>query len=577
MAAKTEQFKSAGSNLGRTIGQSLSMITGKDIPNYSLLFLDATLSRKRGEHETIFMPHIVLGRSSRCHVRYGDDQKTVSREHASITVDGSNFVINHNPSASNPTYVNGRAIGGAHHLQNGDEIQLSSNGPKMRFNASTLKTSTIGLTSRIGQAMSQAVKPYKTALWVMGLLLLGALGLAGYNMYQNANMKNELIALNLEKEKIDQEIELLVAKGEANSEEMERLKKEKAKIIYRTNIIREKAPELVSSTRNDDTVIESSKPVKPDETKPINNSTVCNDEVELNKVLPKGDVALIILKRLEIKHSGSSGSIGVSDFFKDKTNNPEAEDRSGILSGTGFVTSNGKLITARHVVQPWRFYNENPDENVRNFWKQINAIEQADGTIEAYFNVIFKDKTEQITFRTGQITHDNDDLVKFDDSKKGKKDKKSKEDTKDIKIDIFKDDKTQKFKTKSVPNETKVAKESHSDWASLPFNASGNIILDAKKSETLLAGTKIYVLGFSHNIGAFDATRWTEPSYATSTVSNNSTLNKAIAISGLTFGPGNSGGPAFICQDGEIICIGVAVKSVGSSNGILVPVRQIRN
>ncbi|MBK9742679.1 MAG: hypothetical protein IPO94_06800 [Saprospiraceae bacterium] len=71
----------------------------------------------------------------------------------------------------------------------------------MRFNASTLKTSTIGLTSRIGQAMSQAVKPYKTALWVMGLLLLGALGLAGYNMYQNANMKNELIALNLEKEK----------------------------------------------------------------------------------------------------------------------------------------------------------------------------------------------------------------------------------------------------------------------------------------------------------------------------------------------------------------------------------------
>ena len=159
MAAKTEQFKSAGSNLGRTIGQSLSMITGKDIPNYSLLFLDATLSRKRGEHETIFMPHIVLGRSSRCHVRYGDDQKTVSREHASITVDGSNFVINHNPSASNPTYVNGRAIGGAHHLQNGDEIQLSSNGPKMRFNASTLKTSTIGLTSRIGQAMSQAVKP----------------------------------------------------------------------------------------------------------------------------------------------------------------------------------------------------------------------------------------------------------------------------------------------------------------------------------------------------------------------------------------------------------------------------------
>ncbi|MBK8349098.1 MAG: FHA domain-containing protein [Saprospiraceae bacterium] len=206
MAARTEQFKSAASNLGRTLGQSLSMITGKDIPNYSLLFLDASMNRKRGEHETIFMPHIVLGRSSRCHVRFGDEHKTVSREHASITVDGSNFVINHNPSASNPTYVNGRAIGGAHNLQNGDEIQLSSNGPKMRFNASTLKTSTIGLTSRIGQAMAQAVKPYKTALWIMGLLLLGALGLAGYNMYQNGQMKEELITLQNEKNDIDDKL-----------------------------------------------------------------------------------------------------------------------------------------------------------------------------------------------------------------------------------------------------------------------------------------------------------------------------------------------------------------------------------
>ncbi|MBK8548427.1 MAG: FHA domain-containing protein [Saprospiraceae bacterium] len=254
MAASTQQFKSAGSNLGQTIGQSWSMISGKDIPNYSLLFLDETLTRKRGEHETIFMPHIVLGRSSRCHVRYSDEFRTVSREHASITVDGTNFVLNHNPSASNPTYVNGKPVGGSHFLQNGDEIQLSSNGPKMRFNTSALKTSTIGLTSRIGQAMSQAVKPYKTALLVMGLLLAGAIGLAGYNMYKSGQMEKELIALNEEKVKVDQEIADLIAQGKENSAEMEALKQRKAQIIYRTNtIVQEVDREPTSSAIKEET------------------------------------------------------------------------------------------------------------------------------------------------------------------------------------------------------------------------------------------------------------------------------------------------------------------------------------
>ncbi len=520
MAAKTEQFKSAGSNLGRTIGQSLSMITGKDIPNYSLLFIDATLNRKRGEHETIFMPHIVLGRSSRCHVRYGDEHKTVSREHASITVDGSNFVINHNPSASNPTYVNGRAIGGAHHLQNGDEIQLSSNGPKMRFNASTLKTSTIGLTSRIGQAMSQAVKPYKTALWVMGLLLLGALGLAGYNMYQNANMKNELIALNLEKEKIDQEIELLVAKGEATSEEMERLKKEKAKIIYRTNIIREKAPELVSSTQNDDPGIVETKPIKPSDTKPVINSSICTDEVALNRVLPKDDVVLLVMKRIDVSLSGQSGFIGVPDFYKYTTNVPVSEDRSGISYGTAFVTNRDKIITARHVVQPWRYYDTQKDEKAKLFWQTLNAIETNGGTVEAVFDILTSNGkwSEQITFRSGNISHDNDKLVDLTNSKQKGVDKKLKS------KELF--SKESNIKLDDVPNKTKIAESTQSDWVSLDFNISGKINNSKAKSQTLPSGTTLHILGYSHMGGAIDISKWAGSSYSKTTVANDETLNK---------------------------------------------------
>lgn len=562
MAAKTEQFKSAGSNLGRTIGQSLSMITGKDIPNYSLLFIDATLNRKRGEHETIFMPHIVLGRSSRCHVRYGDEHKTVSREHASITVDGSNFVINHNPSASNPTYVNGRAIGGAHQLQNGDEIQLSSNGPKMRFNASTLKTSTIGLTSRIGQAMSQAVKPYKTALWVMGLLLLGAVGLAGYNMYQNNQMSKELIALNIEKEKVDQEIAALIAKGDANSEEMERLKNRKANIIYRTEVIREAAPQIAEKIENLPIKmgIEDGEKDKPVVTPtPPNNSCDVLNEKEISKILPKNDVVVIIGKRIEVEYQGKTDEIGVKEFYAFKSPT-QLEDRSGLTIGTGFLTENERLFTCRHVVHPWRYYKTSGEKS--EFWKQLNIIEANGGKIKMHFDVLTNEGSQFMAFTSEDaVTTDATDKIEIGGKKK-------------VKIEIF--DKKSKIDIPNLEDKTKEPTDRFSDWANIPAEKDGSIIILKDKSTNIDQGEKLYVLGFSQGLSLQDANRRAEASLSTTLASNNSTFNGQIFTSGAPFGPGNSGGPAFICQNGNFYCVGIVSATVGSSNAIVVPISRVR-
>lgn len=562
MAAKTEQFKSAGSNLGRTIGQSLSMITGKDIPNYSLLFIDATINRKRGEHETIFMPHIVLGRSSRCHVRYGDEHKTVSREHASITVDGSNFVINHNPSASNPTYVNGRAIGGAHHLQNGDEIQLSSNGPKMRFNASTLKTSTIGLTSRIGQAMSQAVKPYKTALLVMGLLLAGAIGLAGYNMYQNSQMSKELVALNLEKDKVDKEIEALIAKGEANTEEMEILKNRKAQIVYRTQVIREVAPQIAekidnSASKGEETILKDEKPVVTPT--PTNNSCDALNEKEISKILPKNDVVVIIGKRIEVKYQGKTDEIGVKEFYAYKSPT-QLEDRSGLTIGTGFLTENGRLFTCRHVVQPWRYYKTSGEKS--EFWKQLNIIEANGGDVVMHFDVLTSDGSQFMAFTSeAAVTSDATDKIEIGGKKK-------------IKIEIF--DKKSKIDIPNLDDKTKEPSDRFSDWANIPAEKDGSIIILKDKSTQIEQGENLYVLGFSQGLSLKDANRRAEASISKTLVSNSATWNGEILTSGVDFGPGNSGGPAFICVNGNFYCVGIVSATVGSSNGIIVPVGRVR-
>lgn len=560
MAAKTEQFKSAGSNLGRTIGQSLSMITGKDIPNYSLLFLDATLSRKRGEHETIFMPHIVLGRSSRCHVRYGDDFKTVSREHASITVDGSSFVLNHNPSASNPTYVNGRAIGAAHQLQNGDEIQLSSNGPKIRFNASTLKTSTIGLTSRIGQAMSQAVKPYKTALWVMGLLLAGAIGLAGYNMYQNTQMSKELVALNLEKEKVDKEIADLVAKGEANSVEMKKLINRKAQIVYRTQVIREAAPGITEKIETSPIKKEEIVEYKPEITpKTTNNSCDALNEKEISQILPKNDVVVIIGKRIEVKYNGKTDEIGVKEFYAFKSPT-QLEDRSGLTVGTGFLTENGRLLTCRHVVQPWRYYKTSGEKS--EFWKQLNIIETNGGDVVMHFDVLTSDGSQFMAFTSeSAVSDDATDKIEIGGKKK-------------VKIEIF--DKKSKIDIPNLDDKTKEPSNRFSDWANIPAEKDGAIILLKDKSTQIEQGENLYILGFSQGLSLKDANRRAEASLSKTLASNSATFNGEILTSGVNFGPGNSGGPAFICVNGNFYCVGIVSATVGSSNAIVVPVGRVR-
>lgn len=601
MAARTQQFKSAGSNLGQTIGQSWSMISGKDIPNYSLLFLDETLTRKRGEHETIFMPHIVLGRSSRCHVRYNDEFRTVSREHASITVDGSNFVLNHNPSASNPTYVNGKPIAGAHFLQNGDEIQLSSNGPKMRFNTTSLKTSTIGLTSRIGQAMSQAVKPYKTALLVMSLLLLASIAFSGWNVYKLSqttkayeseidDVREQVIAGKLSLEEANKKIDE-ISKKEAYVKVIDRGERRPAQNNDRDGdrILDQldKCPDEYGTMRcegcptcdippppvndQDGDGVPDTMDNCPTEfgTKENNGCpkgiipppTDCDNlnDKDVAKILPLNDVVVIIGKRIEVSYGGKSGEIGEKEFYQFKTTET-LEDREGLTIGTGFLTDNGKLLTCRHVVQPWRYYKTAGSSS--DFWRQLNVIEANGGTIRMHFQVLRSDGSRFMDFTSDEAKKsDGDDKIVEHGSKK-------------VKIEVF--GKDSKVNIPNLIDKTKEVSEQFSDWANISAETEGKISLYRTKSNNLEQGEKLYILGYSQGLSLKDKNRRPEASLSHSTVANNSTFNGEIFTSGANAGPGNSGGPAFICVNGEFYCVGIVSAVVGSSNMIVVPIGRVR-
>ncbi len=148
-----------------------------------------------GESQKIIVDQIELGRDSSCQVRFDESFETVSRRHAAIVRDGADWKLI--PlSTTNATIVNGQIISGEWHLTSGDEIRLSSRGPVIGFilpqgERSLVKS--IGLTERMNLFRQQALRPYKTALWILAVvLLLAVTGLVTWNVLQGKKFEREL-------------------------------------------------------------------------------------------------------------------------------------------------------------------------------------------------------------------------------------------------------------------------------------------------------------------------------------------------------------------------------------------------
>ena len=126
----------------------------------------STRYHRAGENQEIIVDQIELGRDSHCQVRFDESFGTVSRRHAAIVRDGDNWKLVQ-ISQTNTTLLNGRPIKNEWYLQNGDEIQLAVNGPKLGFIVPSGKKSTggsIGLTRRLSLLRQQALRPYKNAI-----------------------------------------------------------------------------------------------------------------------------------------------------------------------------------------------------------------------------------------------------------------------------------------------------------------------------------------------------------------------------------------------------------------------------
>lgn len=184
-----------------------------------------------GESQKIIVDQIELGRDSSCQVRFDESFETVSRRHAAIVKEGNDYKLI--PlSQTNTTLINGQVVTGEWHLTSGDEIRLSSKGPLLGFivpqgEQSLVKS--IGFTERLNLFRKQALRPYKTALWILAIvLILAVAGLVTWNVLQGQKFEKDLELKQQQIEQVQGDLELSDKVIESLNEELVNAQNESA-------------------------------------------------------------------------------------------------------------------------------------------------------------------------------------------------------------------------------------------------------------------------------------------------------------------------------------------------------------
>jgi len=276
---------------------------------------------KAGESQEIIVDNIELGRDSHCQVRFDESFKTVSRHHAAIVRDGDMWKLVQ-LSKTNTTFLNGRPVKDEWYLQNGDEIQLSVNGPKLGFIIPTGKKSTvgsIGLTRRLSLFRQQALRPYKTAITCLSIVLvLAVAGLGTWNFFLRED---------------------LTAHGVMLAEQIDANKANKAKADSLAN-------ELVANNEK----------MKDYEAKIADmTKKVAAANARAAAAWRKAQETVVVPSSGEMSDASKQTYFCIMGLYLEGQCVTAA-------SGTAFLLDDGRLVTAQHCVNPYFFIDSN-DEN----------------------------------------------------------------------------------------------------------------------------------------------------------------------------------------------------------------------
>ncbi len=483
----------------KVLATGMKVLGGAKMPTYTLEFLTNSSKHEVGTFSTIVVPYIELGRDKNCGIRFGDDTQTVSRKHAAIerTSEG---VLLINLSVTNQTLINGKPVKRQFYLNNGDEIQLSLEGPKIRYNSTDNGSAKIGMTQRMGLVMDQAIKPYKTFAIALLALLLFAISGGGYTIY----------ALNNDLGKASGQIETLSVTLKGQNGVIDSIK-----------------------TNNNSIILKNTRKLDSINTKYNKELDVIKREniIELNKIKKVVTPNLSEIEKEAVFYIEASS---VSVKYKGEEKIMELN-----FNGSGFILNDGKFVTARHIIQPWRYLSEKSKE----IMFLLNALEQ-DGAI---LNIQFRVRSTK-----GDYSINSSQFI-FND----KKDEVAREiiDGNEIKM--------------------KYANLDNTDWAYSVISEKSSLYALPEISKELKALTPIITAGFSYGAGSGNRGS-VSPVLGKANVGKDGLEGGMILLTNRPFGPGNSGGPAFIINEkGNYVVVGIVSATMGSELGLLVPIYEI--
>lgn len=463
---------------------------------------------KAGENQEIIVDQIELGRDAHCQVRFDESFDTVSRHHAAIVREGDNWKLVQ-LSKTNTTFLNGFPVKNEWYLQNGDEIQLSVNGPKLGFIIPMGKKSTvgsIGLTRRLSLFRQQALRPYKNAITALAcLLMLFAFG-GGWRLYD-----------------LHQENRRLNAAVAQSQEEQKRLARANDSIAKQ---VVEKG-QMIKGLQERITQFEKGV------TESVSSSSVETRVQSIdNSALKTCDANVFFIKALGFDVKTPDG-----ESYRIKCGSGEKQIPG--WSGTGFLLSDGRFVTARHVVEAWRYLSK--DNSVDDNMFMLNAIESNGGSVTAYFGAVSSSGVKFV-FKSSQchINSQNDEEFHAENGMR-----------------------------------LVLASPDGMDCATVHTDRKGGLPFDPQISTQLERGTKLTVLGFPLGLGA--SAGGVSPIYGSAIVASEGLQNGGILTTDTNFEKGNSGGPVFLQgKDGQLTVIGVVSAIAGRSTGFIVPIAAAR-
>ncbi|WP_301704829.1 FHA domain-containing protein [uncultured Parabacteroides sp.] len=547
---QTEPYRRSFSG---SVGAGMGALMGGAHKQYYVL--EHRMSSKyhrAGETQKIIVDQVEMGRDPRCQVRFDDSFTSVSRRHAAIVRDGAGWKLVH-LSKVNTTLLNGRPVTDEWYLQNGDEIQLSSNGPRIGFivpqgDRSMIKN--INFTERFSLFRQQALKPYKQMMVWMSVVFLLVIGgfIAWSILNQQQNRKtNEMLAGSIasvsarqDSAGVEAQKQIAAVSSQAQDAAQAAIQANQASQAATSQGISQLRNELVGlksdlkTAREEKTESESAKqtvaitePVAPYASDPVVPAATGMTSYE--SCFPY----IYYIQLDKVEHTNKKGKTEVINIIHR-------------WAGTGFLLSDGRFVTSRRIIERWYFQvNGNlMDEDMRPLNKAVCNLEK----VVAYFTA-YSSSGDALTFTSDQFTCDRsaDNYTVLRGPLGGL--------VKGARLRI-------------APS------NGGKDWAYFQTAKKGGLKFDPSKSASLGRGIPLTILGFPAEVGINSASG---PVYGSGVTANSGLDRGDIMTTNTSFEIGGSGAPVFaVSETGEYEVIGLISAMAEGQRGVVVPIAAVR-